>query len=162
MMKKTYLQAHEDLIEHGFFNHYRDNGWGGRALIWKRDWQEQHLPKEDGFKTHTEPLTICFVKTKDRSVKSVVNYYLAYEHANCSDLPEELSSLQAYFYGSHLCDCHRKTATWCQYPGQEDSCEGTRDNWMIESIVLANMKGPGLILYSETMTLEELEASLQE
>lgn len=60
-------------------------------------------------------------------------------------------------YAEHHCPCHRKVdARGAGAVVADDDCEGKR--FLIERIESPNL--PGLVLYTETMTAEVLEASL--
>lgn len=88
--------------------------------------------------------------------------YVAYERNKESILNEdydsiEVESLNGYFYGSHHCPCHRKSdARKAGAIIENDECEGNR--FLIHSITCD--KAPGLNLYSEVFTEEQLEKML--
>ncbi len=75
---------------------------------------------------------------------------------NHLSLDQKVKGLQAYFYNDHHCPCHRKQDAAAAGAVTDDECEGTR--FLINRIWAPEF--PDLILYSETMTDEELESKL--
>jgi hypothetical protein len=91
--------------------------------------------------------------------------FVAYEHVDSSGsvLGEDwnqvdVESLMSYFYAMHHCPCHRKNDARHQggVDVTDEECEG--DRFPIARIVSVDV--PDLILYSETLTEEQLEAAL--
>lgn len=63
-------------------------------------------------------------------------------------------SLQSYMYCHHFCNCHHKSAARAAGADCDDDCNGP-ERFLVKSIVYPPQ---GLILYSETMSLTELES----
>jgi hypothetical protein len=144
----------------------------GFLLSFTREWKKANLPigigDVAGYDYDSKALKVDLLDTDDPTGKVYTTYMpAAYgdptaawaldENWQCVD-SERITSLQDYFYSQHHCPCHRKSdakAAGAVVPDSE--CEGSR--FKIKSITCRDM--PDVILYSETMTEEELENLLQ-
>jgi hypothetical protein len=68
-----------------------------------------------------------------------------------------MTHLHIYTYQEHYCACHRKSDAEAAGAGTDDECEGER--FAVRSIT-APEHLPGVVLYSETLTAEELTPKL--
>lgn len=158
---------------HDLFQHYTALDYGGLGLIFLPAFRDAHLPKGG-----TSDFLVDLLDTSDGKVYRHP-LYVAYEHdAKAGALDTDFSwrewftTLQGYFYGSHHCPCHRKdyareagavveyteAEKWADENGGRDGGYCSGDRFQIKSITCDGL--PGLVLYSETMTEEELETIL--
>jgi hypothetical protein len=149
---RTYLEfPGPQLLTH--YTDLRDGGWG---LVFTPAFREAHLPGQG-----TDEFLADILDRTDGKIYRVP-MYVAYEEGREGALDEEynwvddLDSLQGYFYCCHCCSCHRKTYAKSAGADTDEECEGNR--FAFQQITYPNL--PGLIHYSETMTDEELEATL--
>ncbi len=68
------------------------------------------------------------------------------------------TTVHIYMFLEHYCACHRKIDALDAGADTDEECEGER--FLVRSIT-APAHLPGLILYSETLTLDELNISLE-
>jgi hypothetical protein len=154
-LKEKYLA---DPLHGSLRNHYTGGGYSAMHLGFTRQWAEANLPKNgemNGFE-------IYLVDTEDGNKEYKTPGYVAWQ--GNSDLMgfmdqdwnhHELIGLQSYFYGAHHCPCHRKCDMKAYLPDLDEECEGKR--FLISRICVP---GEDLILYSETMSDDELELTL--
>ena len=125
-------------------------------LTFSHSWLNKYLPSLDC--NERGALRVVLLDTEDG--KNYETWMVAaYEQFPLLLGPTEQDvflTLQGYFYSEHHCSCHRKSAALQAGANTDEECEGNR--FLIERIEAPNL--PGLVLYSETMSLEELEASL--
>lgn len=135
-------------------SHYYDGRWGGRLLCFSPAWRDANLPPEMSQTNYDgNAFTVYLLDTQDGK-EYETHLPAAYELA---DYPDNALTLQDYLYGSHHCQCHRKCDAKDQGADTDEICDGER-------FVIARIESPtlpGLILYSETLTETELEASLE-
>lgn len=141
--------------------HYDD--WPNHSpklLAFTPEFQQTNLP-EDGSNGFTCELL-------DKTTGLVYRYpiYVAYDCDSKIWIPDEdyepaekVVTLHEYFYSDHTCQCHRHTAACFAGLAESDvdfECGG--DRFWIQAVTYDKL--PGVILYSETMTSEELEVRL--
>jgi len=152
-LKERYLAE----PRHELQEHYAPGGYRAQHLGFTREWAEANLPKSgtsNGFE-------IYLVDTEDNNKEYKTPGYVAWDcHSEMGFMDDdwnyvELLSLQAYFYGSHHCPCHRKQDAEAAGAATDLTCDGNR--FRISRICVP---GEDLILYSETMEQETLEAEL--
>jgi hypothetical protein len=127
-------------------------------LVFTPAFAEAFLPRESS----TE-LIIELLDTTDGNTYRH-KMYAAYDDAGYNSILDQdwncidgLIGLQGYFYAEHYCPCHRKDyASDAGAIIENDECEGRR--FLVRSITCEKL--PDLILYSETMSEDELEALL--
>lgn len=136
--------------------HYFLGRSGGHILGFTEAWKLANLPANSSY-----DLTITLFDRQDEKTYSMP-IYTAYENDIRTELMDDdwhevaPHSLQSYFYSLHHCPCHRKQAAAKAGAITDEECEG--DRFVVQSIVAPSL--PDLILYSETLTLEELEERL--
>lgn len=153
--------------------HYFQGNYSSWHLAIDPAWWQAHMPK--GFKSldpadrdHSYAFQVEYLDRTDGK-KYETKMYVAwddYDEVYFPGFDENWNHLNAlgvkalmgYFYNEHTCPCHRKQDAASAGAVTDDECEG--DRFQIARIWDPNH--PGLILYSETMTSEELEAALQE
>jgi hypothetical protein len=136
--------------------HFDDHSDNGAAyLLASQEWAEKWLPRgwEHGDEsTHGDTLRVVLLDTADgRRYETMMPAF--YEPAFMVDGARHL---QLYMYAHHHCPCHRKSAAAARGADTDEECEGSR--FLIERIETLTL--PGLVLYSETMNADELEAKL--
>jgi hypothetical protein len=159
--QQIYLQSdiHDKLLEH-----YAVVAYNGVALMFEKRWAKDKLPVGIGDVDYRrDALRVVLLDTEDNK-EYITAMSASWQHddqylmdRDYNELPIESTHLQAYFYGSHHCPCHRKDdARRAGAAVKDDECEGNR--FRIKEITCAEL--PGLILYSETIPVHELEESL--
>lgn len=154
MLAKNYFDYPEHL---SWQSHYCDHG-NCRMLCYAKGFKDNSLPKQGSY-----DFSVTLLDT-DTGNRHSIEIYAAY-----GDLGEswvygedfntvDTYSLQLYFYDSHYCPCHRKNDAKRCGANTDEECEGNR--FLIEKIGPKDQSN--LILYSEIMTLEELEENLEE
>lgn len=139
-------------------SHYTTGAYGGVLLAFTAEWCATHLPKEC-----TQELLHDI--RDDRTGETYVGmpFYVSYdEHEDGYILdddfqPAKYMTLQSYMCGSHHCGCHRALAINTKDPtfGEGDlDCREIREHLLITKIYAETM--PELVLYSETLSEEEL------
>ncbi len=144
---------------------YTEASYGGFLLVYTPEWCRANLPQQVHGSQPQTTLQCTLLDTTDGK-EYVMPLYLAYEHGGAQSFYAQgfdwnevvgLTGLMSYWYGSHHCPCHRKHEAQRAGAVVEDSeCEGKR--FLIKQLVCEWW--PELILYSETLGEEELEASL--
>lgn len=148
-MKADYLKQHNYLLYY-----YTDASEGGWYLGFEKSWQEEFLPKSSSHDLIVTLLDQSDGKTYSNPIHTAYDDCLTYCRKDSEYL--ELNHLMPYVYGSHYCSCHRKTdARNAGAIVKNEDCEGNR--FLIQSIMYQD-----LILCSETMSIEELEAKLND
>ena len=154
--------AHRQWSTH-YSDIYDDSDVG---LAFTQAWADQVLAAVGYDGSHASRMDVLLCDTVDTKTGVVYRYpiYLSladYVWAMVDDDGNDIPavSLQGYFYSSHHCQCHRESD--CEDAGkppeeEEFECEG--DRFKVVKIVFKTI--PDLVLYSETMTIEELERSL--
>lgn len=153
-------ENHKNWLSHyteGRFNHA---GKSSQFLVFTKEFRDKLLPP--GVSQHNH--LICNLLDTDSGIVYTMPMYAAFEE-NGYILDSEYQSvdgfsLMSYFYEEHHCPCHRHTDAVSsglrENDGTDDfECEGQR--FLIQSITPKDSK---LILYSETMSEEELEEIL--
>lgn len=150
-----------------WFNHYGSN-YDAQILGFTEFFKQAFLPPgigEPGYEYGAKMLTCTLLDTRDGklydtqitpSYNHQPNHDLFIQDAQFDEV-KDVRSLQAYFYGSHHCPCHRKQDA--QEAGavvEDEECEGKR--FLIDKIWYPPLGE--LILWSETRTEEELEERL--
>lgn len=142
-----------------FIENYSENCWGGFCLGFTKEWMDANLPAKgtDG------GLEIELFDQKDGKLYRSTIYAAYAEDAQLQDSDtyetHDMWSLMAYFYGSHHCACNRKQDAHDAGASVDPELECEGDRFLIRKIVCP--KFPDLILYSETMGVEELQALLE-
>lgn len=159
--QQIYLQSdiHDKLLEH-----YIVVGYDGVALLFEKRWSKDKLPVGIGDGDYRRnALRVVLLDTEDNKEYVTVmpaswqDYVCDLMDKDYNSLTVEGTHLQAYFYGSHHCPCHRKQdAEKAGAHINDDRCEGRR--FLIKEITCKEL--PGLILYSETFKTHELEELL--
>lgn len=145
--------------------HYVHGAYGGQILCFTTGWKNKNLPKNETYSDSPEAFRVVLRDATDGKLYET-RLFVSYEHADTRQHyqvvdtdwnPVAIELLQAYFYGSHHCPCHRKADADRAGAVTDDACEGNR--FQIERITAVDM--PELILYSETWSAEDLEEKLQ-
>jgi hypothetical protein len=130
-----------------------------KRLGFTEAWRNANLPPSG---TH-DGLRYTLFDAERNIVLPEMKIYTAFEHHPVSwgVMDQDWNTvdchaLQGYFYGAHHCPCHRKTDAKRFIPDLDEECEGFR--FRIQSIYVPGH--PELVLYSETIPEEELEAAL--
>lgn len=151
------VRAYLDFPGHDLYRHYEDLPECKQAgLVFTPAFRAARLPPSGGDHFDAEILD-----TSDGKAYRV-KMYVAYDEGRRGTLDADfnwvdgLDSLQSHFYGCHCCPCHMKHYAASAGAETDDECEG--DRFVFRSITYEGL--PGLILYSETMTAEELEKTL--
>jgi hypothetical protein len=171
-------RAYWDFPEHRSWQyHYAEGNYGGRYLLFCREFREKVLPEEmrklSSTSGHVYELALV-IRDKQTDKLYTCSHCMAYEHdgSRLSVQDQDWNSVDAdslmpYFYGCHFCDCH--IAHHIESAGQlitgyhdVELTDDTRCNRRRFSIVKAVWNQmPELVLLSETMTDEELEVQLE-
>jgi hypothetical protein len=157
--------------------HYFHGRNGGVLLAFSRVWKDANLPKgigEKGFVHGTDQLLVVLRDNEQGGKLLDTKMSIAYDNGGAvqhleswmsvldedwNPIAEGILSLQSYFYACHHCPCHRKQDAREQCGVEtDDVCEGNR--FAIERIAPLDQRD--LILYSETVTVEELEELLKQ
>lgn len=159
----TYLERHAAWLRHYFIDDYTSV-----HLAIEPDWWKEHMPDEPKIgQGKGNVLCAEYLDTTDGKLYQTPMY------AAWADCPEvyfevwdenwnpvtaqNIKALQGYFYNDHHCPCHRKQDAEAAGAVTDSECEGTR----FQIVRIWAPAHPDLILYSETMTAEELEARLR-
>jgi hypothetical protein len=158
---------HRDLFSN--FTLYRS----ANLLVWSENFHNEQMPPDMRGSNHRNDLLIEIfdsVSQQTFKAKHVVSYEEAYEEIGTSTGEEfKPYSLQGYFYREHFCGCHRAHhieaagQTIPEYSGikfgDNDDRSCPRGRFHVTKIVWDKM--PELILYSETLSLEEMAEQLR-
>lgn len=162
-------------------NHYTESCYGGYLLVFSENFMNEVLPKKTGF--GIDEVIVELIDSERNNEVYLIGWWLNYEqfpkqihkwiltsNFDDSNYEDEIEyfTLMEYIYGSKLCPCNIKSSAYRAgapiIPDSIDSegnvefsCEG--DRFKIRSITLPAM--PELILYSETLSQDELENILQ-
>jgi len=156
-LKQKYLEHHSDLLDHYTEGDYRRS----QFLVFKEDFRAT-LPPKTG--NGIDEVTVELIDTEDGGKIYRMGWWLNYEGSPCTHvLNKEFEEVPAftlhqYIYGSKLCQCNKKMGA--EQAGAivpNDECEG--DRFQIKSITFDCASE--LILYSEILDQDELEAELQ-
>lgn len=155
----NYLDAHP-----GWPYHYLDTGDGVIMLGMLRNWAEKHMPEQGYGDGKRLSITMLDTETGQTFPVGYSMYYdelYGWEFCDARWNPVDFSTtttLNRYSYAEHYCPCNRKLDAEGADIDTDEECAGER--FKIARIEATNF--PGLILYSETMSIEELEAHLQQ
>ena len=150
--------------------HYFDGDYGGRHLILDPEWWAAEMPPGvSGPKDEVHDpyaLQVVYLDRQDGKTYET-KIYVAWDSRievyfaprDPAGVWEPLSGklLQEYFYGQHHCPCHRKQDVSELGADTDDECEGDR----FPIVKIFAPAHPELILYSETMEREELDALVE-
>lgn len=145
-------------------NHYiegrfrNDNGQYSSFLAFSKEWMEENLPKN----TYGNNF-VCNLLDTETGITYKTEIHCAYGEDEGTVFDKDYNtvnhwSLMSYVYEEHHCACHRHTDAVISGLNESDEdfeCEG--DRFLIQSIML---KDSDLILFSETITVENLEEKL--
>lgn len=159
---------HRDMFSN--FTTYYD----AKLLVWSENFHNEQMPPDMRGSNHKHELQIeIFDAISQQTFKAthVVSYEEGYEGIGTSTGEEfKPYSLQGYFYCEHFCGCHR--AHHIEAAGQSipeysgikfadnDNRACPRGRFYVTKIVWEQM--PELILYSETLSLEEMAERLNQ
>ncbi len=136
--------------------YYVDHG-RCRILVFPRTWIGTILPVGSFSTKQGESkylFEVTLLDTRDGK-EYLSREYACYEDPAVFD--NSLAAVQEYMYADHFCACHRKIAAANAGADTDEECEGER--FLVKSI--RGLNTPNLVLYSETMSLDELAATLQ-
>ncbi|RTK93413.1 MAG: hypothetical protein EKK64_10245 [Neisseriaceae bacterium] len=147
-----------------WIDHYLEiNFKNNHYLTFTKDFMDKNLPKEWEYKgTDNEELQVELVLRKNPSVVFLDTMHVFYEDRGYQ--LKDSYILKPYMYSEHYCSCNRLLgAERGGYIAKEEHYEEERGYcgeiiFDIKKIYCKNI--PNLILYSETMSLDELENSL--
>lgn len=150
-------QLHSKIREHYVEGTFR----GTYCLAFSKEWKEKNLPPDS-----TMDGLVCELLDSQTNIVYTMPIYVAYEevHYDLYDdeyqpLKDSFYSLMLYWYREHHCPCHRHSdAVVAGLNESTDNfeCEGNRFK-----IVSIKPKDSDIILYSETLDLNELEERLK-
>lgn len=131
-------------------------------LVFPREWLGTTLPNpwkhpvfEDNAEDQRTHFAIELLDTQDGTVYGA-RAWPHYEDPMSFD-DESEATVHIHMFLEHYCACHRKIDAAAAGADTDEECEGER--FVVKSITAPEWM-PGLVLYSETMTAEELEATL--
>jgi hypothetical protein len=150
-----------DPFHDGWPNGHYECGSKGWRLVFSQNLRNVWLPADC-----ENALTVVLLDAEDGKEYATANFFTAYERNGYpfrvmdadrnEPRPPAAAALQDYFYADHHCPCHRKADARRAGAVTDEECEG--DRFKIARIECPKL--PGLVLYSETMDSEELEATL--
>lgn len=135
----------------------RGSEQGPAYLLFLPAWGDKHLPP--GWQRgDANTLRVVLLDAEDgkRYETRMPAFYEADRTFIPLDFEGVVRHLQLYMYEDHFCACHRKIAAGAAGADTDEECEGER--FKVERIEAPDL--PGLVLYSETMTADELERLL--
>lgn len=139
--------------------HYDDDQRGDRTcrlLLYSKSWAYANLPAPWSREAeNADTLDVTLIDTQTGQRYPVTMPYFA-ETVMLPWGDGWAMSLQAYMYAGHFCTCHRAAALERHGVETDGECEGTR--FVVERVTPEGR--PNLVLYSETLDVEELERML--
>jgi hypothetical protein len=139
--------------------YYEDGGEDEyRILLFPKEWVGSHLPIGPENRSDYDIIPRSFVVTLLDTESGKTYPARTWPFYEPTYGGQEFTTVQVYMFRHHYCPCHRKSdaeAMGCE--DTDDECEGTR--FLVQSVVAEQM--PDVVLYSETLSVKELEDSLK-
>ena len=154
----------------GWLDHYVNGIFGGYYLAFTKQFLDENLPPHS---TSTDSLQIELVLRRDHSIVHLDDLCPVYELREVVVRDEDYNyqnawTLQNYFYTEHYCLCHRVSGAKRHgyVPQEEDyvlNCPKELCGEILFDVKKIYYKQrPELILYSETLGIEQLNIEIED
>jgi hypothetical protein len=158
-MDKTDRETYFSEPQHRRWRYHHVDGGGkdcpAALLAFTAAWREKHLPPQSN-----AGLRVTYLDREGGGRRYQTAIHVFYEDT-FEVMDEdwnhvEVDTLHCYMYRDHHCDCHRRADLEGQVATTGECAE--RHRFVIERVTAPGL--PGLVLYSETMSADELERLL--
>jgi hypothetical protein len=134
---------------------------GGRRnaflLTYPPEWEAANLPPPYAGDRDAEALRVVLLDTETGLTHGTAMGSFPEDADTNAEGVVFVRMLQGYMYADHFCTCHRAASLESCGVEHDGGCEGNR----FRVVAVTPHGRPGLVLYSETLGLEELEGMLE-